>query len=162
MRIIKKFLCIFILAILVSSMSIPALAANTTDINIIDFCVPRYDLSVVPYARKDNASSLYVYVTNIMNGNVGIYCAAFGYDAEGDYKGNFTISNTNTYVTEVLIFEGTQYRVQSGIYERLHGQGTCYAAPAFRSSTYLSADEKIYKGKWSPDCAGQYTYATTV
>lgn len=66
------------------------------------------------------------------------------------------------YVTEVLIFEGTQYRVQSGIYERLHGQGTCYAAPAFRSSTYLSADEKIYKGKWSPDCAGQYTYATTV
>jgi len=160
MKMIRKLGFMVILAALILSMAVPAFAANTADINIIDFSVPRQYLSVVPYARKDNNTSLYVYLTNIMNGNVGIFCAAYGYDAEGDYKGNFTISNTTNYVSEVLIFEGSKFRVQNGIYERLHGQGTCYAAPAFRCSSYLNMDEKIYKGKWSPDCAGQYTYAT--
>lgn len=162
MKMVKKFVSLLIFAVFIFAMAVPAQAANTTDINIIDFCVPREYLSVVPFARKDNSSSLYVYLTNIMNGEVGIYCAAYGYDAEGDYKGNFTISNTYNYVSEVLIFEGMQFRIQNGIYERLHGQGTCYAAPAFRCSTYLNSDEKIYKGKWSPDCAGEYTYATAV
>lgn len=157
MRKRKIILALAVVMIMISVLSFPVEAANTADISIINFSVPNSYRAVLAYAKKENTTPLYVYVTNIINGDVGFYGAAYGYDAEGDYKGNFTMYNGN-YVPEVVLFEGMRQSVRSGIYERLNGQGTCYAAPAFRCSIYLS-QETIFQGKWSPDSTRVYTVA---
>lgn len=160
MRLGKKLMVTLMLIAVVTAMAIPASAANVNDIDIIEFSFTSRNLSVIPYAEKQNTTPLYVYITNIGYGNVGIYGAAYGYDAEGDYKGNFTIYD-GQYVSEVLLFEGTKHSIRSGIYERLNGQGTCYAAPAFRCS-YVIGNETIWTGKWSPDSTREYFVAEAV
>lgn len=55
MKMIRKLGFMVILAALILSMAVPAFAANTADINIIDFSVPRQYLSVVPC--KDRRAS---------------------------------------------------------------------------------------------------------
>ena len=147
---------VFVL-VLTLSVAAPVSAANTQDNDIINFTFPSSTHYVVSKDVKENTTPLYVLIQNINNGETGIYCKAYGYDAESDFKGNFTMYN-GKYVTEVLIFEGVKYSVRSGIYERLHGQGTCYAAPAFRCS-YVFPNETIYHGKWSPDSTRVYTVA---
>lgn len=158
MKYVRKLIAAATLILTVTAVLIfPAKAANTTDINIIDFSVHNNYMAVLTRAEKQNSTPLYVYITNIMNGDVGLYGAAYGYDAEGDYKGNMTMYN-GQYVSEVLLFENVKYSIRSMIYERLNGQGTCYAAPAFRCSRYLS-EEMIFTGKWSPDSTRVYTVA---
>lgn len=155
MKTFRRTLVTFLLLIMAISMfAIQAFAANTTDIDFIDFTAyTRSDFFNNLNGRtKTDTSPVYVHISKSTYAFTRV-CAFGMIDAEGIYGCyNRTYYNGET-VPFVRCYRGTGYSVRSTIKEG----NFPYASLGFQSA---GATDDVISGWWSADSSKSHTIAT--
>jgi hypothetical protein len=136
---------------LMASMAIPALAANTSDVDFWNYTALAYGYTRIPGRQKTNTTPVYVCVSQSNCAFVRV--RAYGQNSSGSNYQNCTLSN-GSLVDYVYCYRGIHHSIRSMINE--YGWG--YASLGFKSGYDSSSD--VVSGWWSPDSGQTHTVAT--
>lgn len=147
----KRALSFLLVAVVMATLTVPALAANTTDTNLPMEYISYYTGANTPVREKTNSSPIFIKNDTSIN----ITCYANGVtDDSTPTNPLYNAGHTGWNGYSRAVVPPGRYLVRSIIYE------AGYRKASLNLSCSVNGDTTWLSGWWSPDSTGTYPDAT--